>query len=472
MSIESIIFDRLSSDAELVGMVEAIRPTQPQENAPSPPQLVYTITQSEVTLFSGGASSLKRYALQLDCYGIDLRTCLSVLDRAKSILDGWSSGTVQWCKYETQLTSPTDPGHYAQHSYTVWANAGGNEPVVGEDFAELRACDHVLRLDCDGLTLDGEAVGSGGAGEQGPTGPTGPQGEPGPNEVTTSTETDLDGYLYGDGENINAVTPYDPESFGAVPYWRPGVGWTLISTEEASGSVLVFDTDGNHNWADPAGETPITTSTETDLNGVLIGDGSTVGVVTTSAGLAAVISDETGTGALVFGTSPTINTPTLVGVVNVSTPGTSFSGGNSTTVNIGLSGPYLYCSHGIGAVGYIESNSYLKGTTVRHPMVTPAAISGNQNNYNPGSVAKYYRVSTTGSTFDITGLAISQGDGQEVCFINIGTANINLKHENTFSTAGNRFWFADESDIVLVEGQSSGVLVYDATSQRWRKVAE
>jgi hypothetical protein len=40
---------------------------------------------------------------------------------------------------------------------------------------------------------------------------------------------------------------------------------------------------------------------------------------TTSAELAGVISDETGSGALVFGTSPTLTTPTIASIVNSGT---------------------------------------------------------------------------------------------------------------------------------------------------------
>lgn len=65
---------------------------------------------------------------------------------------------------------------------------------------------------------------------------------------------------------------------------------------------------------------------------------------TTSAQLAGVISDETGSGALVFGTSPTINQPTINGVTNGSsapagavgeypTPGTA-TGTSLTTVSM------------------------------------------------------------------------------------------------------------------------------------------
>ena len=50
----------------------------------------------------------------------------------------------------------------------------------------------------------------------------------------------------------------------------------------------------------------------TTLTGLLLGNGtSAVTAVATSSGISSAISDETGTGALVFGTSPTLVTPTL-----------------------------------------------------------------------------------------------------------------------------------------------------------------
>src|SRR6478736_1866756 len=53
---------------------------------------------------------------------------------------------------------------------------------------------------------------------------------------------------------------------------------------------------------------------------------NTVFVTPTSANLAAWITDETGTGSLVFGTSPTIAAPTLTGTTTVATA-------NATTLN-------------------------------------------------------------------------------------------------------------------------------------------
>lgn len=47
----------------------------------------------------------------------------------------------------------------------------------------------------------------GDAGEQGATGATGPTGPTGPDNITTSTTTNLTGYLKGDGSDISAETP-------------------------------------------------------------------------------------------------------------------------------------------------------------------------------------------------------------------------------------------------------------------------
>jgi hypothetical protein len=60
--------------------------------------------------------------------------------------------------------------------------------------------------------------------------------------------------------------------------------------------------------------------------------------VTTSAQLAGIISDETGTGSAVFGTSPTITTPSIVGITNASaaTAGNVGEGLTTTTSTVSM----------------------------------------------------------------------------------------------------------------------------------------
>jgi hypothetical protein len=57
----------------------------------------------------------------------------------------------------------------------------------------------------NGLSYSSE----GPTGPTGPTGPAGPTGADGPNNITTSTTTDLNGFLFGDGDNVSAVSTID-----------------------------------------------------------------------------------------------------------------------------------------------------------------------------------------------------------------------------------------------------------------------
>lgn len=85
-------------------------------------------------------------------------------------------------------------------------------------------------------------------------------------------------------------------------------GTAVLSTGEAGGSkFLREDGDGTCSWqAIPGGGDALTSSPLSQF------------AATTSAQLAGVMSDETGSGALVFGTSPTLTTPTL-GVATATT---------------------------------------------------------------------------------------------------------------------------------------------------------
>lgn len=81
-----------------------------------------------------------------------------------------------------------------------------------------------------------------------------------------------------------------------------------IRQSSASSNGWLSSTDwSTFNGKQPAGSYALTTGTLAQF------------ASTTSAQLAGVISDETGSGVLVFGTSPTIATPTLTGNVTLST---------------------------------------------------------------------------------------------------------------------------------------------------------
>lgn len=97
---------------------------------------------------------------------------------------------------------------------------------------------------------------------------------------------------------------------------------------------------------------------------------------------------------------------------------------------------------------------------------TPAQITANQNNYNPGSYAAL-RLSSDAPR-DITGIVPSGSNQGRVLFIfNVGANNIVLKHQDANSTAANRIIANTGADITL-SANEIGFLWYDDTTNRWR----
>ncbi len=121
---------------------------------------------------------------------------------------------------------------------------------------------------------------------------------------TVSTDATTKGYVDG-------ITTAPSNLTGVITSVGPA---TSIASQTGTGTKFVVDTS-------PTLVTPVLgVATATSINGTTIPSTKTLVVTTdkisvlaatTSAELAGVISDETGTGALVFGTSPTIATPVI-----------------------------------------------------------------------------------------------------------------------------------------------------------------
>ena len=114
-------------------------------------------------------------------------------------------------------------------------------------------------------------------------------------------------------------------------------------------------------------------------------------------------------------------------------------------------------------VGLTDGSS--GGGTLRSVPLTPAQITAGQNDYAPG-VARFYRLSTDAAR-TITGLSVSQVDGQECELWNVGGNNIVLAHQSASSTAANRFICTGAADITLAADEIA-LLRYDGTTSRWR----
>ncbi len=101
--------------------------------------------------------------------------------------------------------------------------------------------------------------------------------------------------------------------------------------------------------------------TGTDSSSVAFGGGGTVAYTanklsafasTSSSELAGVISDETGSGSLVFGTSPTIATPTITS--SLATSSTSFSLINSSASTVSFAGASTSLTMGASSAGFVS----------------------------------------------------------------------------------------------------------------------
>jgi hypothetical protein len=107
------------------------------------------------------------------------------------------------------------------------------------------------------------------------------------------------------------------------------------------------------------------------------------------------------------------------------------------------------------------------GGTFRAIATTPAQITSNQDNYNPGGSSYFQRWSTDASR-NVTGLTFTaaQVDGQTHVIVNVGSADIVLVEQST-STAANQFLNSTGADITLSAKQAADV-IYDGTTARWR----
>lgn len=166
--IESALYTRLSAYTTLTDLVGTnIYPTIPTENT-ALPFLVYRVTSTEPVLTTTGAADLTKYQVDVDVWGVNLDTVLAVLTEARTALHLYQGGNIHRAILTSQSTEEADDGHHGRQQYTVWGTTATITATTdstgiirtGNDYVQLEACEHVLRIDCDGLTLDGDEVGA------------------------------------------------------------------------------------------------------------------------------------------------------------------------------------------------------------------------------------------------------------------------------------------------------------------------
>ena len=137
----------------------------------------------------------------------------------------------------------------------------------------------------------------------------------------------------------NNIVIADNEGNLRAQYLSANSGWTLgtIFSATWNGDAIGYQYGGTGLTSlGSAGYVLAVNSTEDGLEWVEMTGGGGGAAFTDSAGLAAILSDETGTGLAVFSTSPTLTTPIISGgtIDNASIGATTASTGKFTSINI------------------------------------------------------------------------------------------------------------------------------------------
>lgn len=134
----------------------------------------------------------------------------------------------------------------------------------------------------------------------------------------------------------------------------------------------------------------------------------------------------------------------------------------------------LRCPAGTAVAGQIRIGGKQTddpGVLVSIPY-TPAQITADQNNYNPGAGGWYYRLDSDASR-NITGLSVGQTNGYPCEIWNVGSNNIVLVHQSASSSTANRFINATGADITLASGEMAFLRWFtleNSSSGGWRVV--
>ena len=243
-----------------------------------------------------------------------------------------------------------------------------------------------------------------------------------------------------------------------------------------AGDTFVFEafTQTLTNKTIAGASNTLTVRIANDVTG--LGSGVATALATfSSANIASACTDETGSGALVFGTAPLFKT-----TINLNNPGDTFKyviTPAAIAADRILNLPLLTGTDTVVTAAFTQT---LTNKTLTSPQIDggraeldSARVKGEVTNANTTSqndIPRAAIIRCTGDGLIVTGIDASTAEHGEICelwCIAALSTGIVLKHQNGSSSANNRIITPTAADWNLYEGAVC-CLRYDATTLRWR----
>lgn len=121
MGIEALIYARLSTTTALTALVSGcIYPTTPTEDVGTLPIVVYTSVNALPELTVSGPSTITKYVVEVDSYGINLDTVLNVQAAIKGSLHCYRTDFIQGSFMTNSQTQQEPQGFHGLQTFTVY----------------------------------------------------------------------------------------------------------------------------------------------------------------------------------------------------------------------------------------------------------------------------------------------------------------------------------------------------------------